>query len=131
MGGRLNIYRGHGLVIAGEGYTSRIGILTVDLCGPGPRRTEGRDNDSAAIPRRNSRGPWFCKRKQTTRSIDADGHWQSSIAIDGLKEFYWAEVGGVAGMGLRPIASELSHSARDGLRLPRWGLIRVCHIKPP
>jgi len=99
--GRLNIYMVPGVSVAGDGYTGRIGILTVISGNAGPRRTEWGDNDSAAIPRRNARKPWFCIREQTTRCIDARGHWEMLGAIDGLKEFYSGEGRVIIGVGLR------------------------------
>src|SRR5215470_16706284 len=95
-------------------------------------RSWATDNDSA--PRDRIHGPWsrrrFCMREQTTRSINTDGHWQEWITLDGLKKFYWAQARSIARMG-RPrslgwgLADEVLH------HLPRWGLFRVCHIKPP
>jgi hypothetical protein len=60
-GDRLQIYRGLGLVIAGDGYIRRNEILTVDPCGSGeglvvrcPRR-----NDYRAARRDRTRGSWI------------------------------------------------------------------------
>src|SRR5262249_27022030 len=73
-------------------------------------------------------GPWsrLSEWEQTTRSIDADGHWQEWITIDSLKEFYGAEVGDIIGVGLGTTA--LPGDAGHGARLRR---ILVRHISLP
>ena len=47
-------------------------------------------------------GPWsrLSEWEQTTRCINADGHWEMSGVVHRLKEFYGAEIRSVIGVGL-------------------------------